>query len=121
MKGTCFDATSSNTGRKHGACVLEQKLDIELLHFACRHQFLEIVLEELFSACIRPSSGPTYCYSSDFNVNSSLLRKKTLRVLSCMNECTRIEAQDISEKKFHFRGSSYKMINIEIITKNSWS
>ena len=50
MKGMCFDTTSSNTGCKNGACVLlEQKLDIELLHFACCqmvHALTNITTEE---------------------------------------------------------------------------
>lgn len=46
----CFD-TSSNTGRFSGACVLIQRaLGQSLLHFACRHHVLEIILQKVFLA-----------------------------------------------------------------------
>ena len=55
----CFDTTSSNTGLKKGACTLiEQKLGRPLLHLACRHHIMEILLECMFSKCFGPSSGP---------------------------------------------------------------
>ena len=55
----CFDTTSSNTGLKKGACTLiEQKLGCPLLHLACRHHIMEILLECMFSKCFGPSSGP---------------------------------------------------------------
>lgn len=45
----CCDTTASNTGRLNGACVLlEQKLDRELLLFACRHHVYELVLKSVF-------------------------------------------------------------------------
>jgi hypothetical protein len=54
-----FDTTASNTGRKIGACkLLEQKMDCELLHLACRHHIHEIVLEKVFAVCLGPSTGP---------------------------------------------------------------
>ena len=60
IRAMCFDTTSSNTGCRNGACVLlEQKLEKELLYFACRHHIHEIILEAVFSACMRvPTSGP---------------------------------------------------------------
>lgn len=49
----CCDTTASNTGRINGACVLlEQKLDRELLIFACRHHMYELVLKSVFEAKI---------------------------------------------------------------------
>jgi len=45
----CCDTTASNTGRLNGACILpEQKLDRELLIFACRHHIYELVLKSVF-------------------------------------------------------------------------
>lgn len=45
----CCDTTASNTGRFNGACVLlEQKLEKELLIFACRHHIYELVLKSVF-------------------------------------------------------------------------
>jgi hypothetical protein len=59
IRSLCFDTTSSNTGRKSGACVLfERMLEKDLLHLACRHHVHEIMLEEVFSLTMGPSSGP---------------------------------------------------------------
>ena len=59
IKALSFDTTSSNTGRKNGACVLlEGKLNSDLLYLACRHHIHEIMLEEVFSSAMGPSSGP---------------------------------------------------------------
>jgi len=45
----CCDTTASNTGRLNGACILlEQKLERELLIFACRHHVYELVLKSVF-------------------------------------------------------------------------
>jgi hypothetical protein len=45
----CCDTTASNTGRLNGACILlEQKLDRELVIFACRHHVYELVLKSVF-------------------------------------------------------------------------
>ena len=45
--------TASNTGRLNGACVLlEQRLERELLLFACRH-ISELVLKSVFEAKIQ--------------------------------------------------------------------
>lgn len=49
----CCDTTASNTGRINGACVLlEQKLNREMLIFACRHHIYELVLKAVFEAKI---------------------------------------------------------------------
>lgn len=49
----CCDTTASNTGRFSGACaLLEQKLERELLLFACRHHVYELVLKSVFEAKI---------------------------------------------------------------------
>jgi len=59
VQGMCFDTTSSNTGRLSGACItLEQLLGRPLLHFACRHHILELVLSAAFGVCIGPSNAP---------------------------------------------------------------
>ena len=50
----CCDTTASNTGRLNGACVLlEQRLEKELLLFACRHHIYELVLKSVFEAKIQ--------------------------------------------------------------------
>lgn len=49
----CCDTTASNTGRLNGTCILlEQKLDRELLIFACRHHVYELVLKSVFEVKI---------------------------------------------------------------------
>lgn len=49
----CCDTTASNTGHLNGACVLlEQKLERELLLFACRHHVYELVLKSVFESKI---------------------------------------------------------------------
>jgi len=43
IEGLCFDTTSSNTGRKKGACVLVEKLlERKMLYLACKHHTHEI-------------------------------------------------------------------------------
>lgn len=59
IRALSFDTTSSNTGRINGACTLvEQELGRNLLHLGCRHHIHEIILEEVFSTTMGPSSGP---------------------------------------------------------------
>lgn len=55
----CFDTTAANTGRRIGACVLlEQILGRDLLHLACRHHIMELVLSAAFQSTMGGSSGP---------------------------------------------------------------
>lgn len=55
-----FDTTASNSGRLNGACILlEQKLNRNILFFACRHHIFEIVLQAVFgSSKLSVMSGP---------------------------------------------------------------
>ena len=54
-----FDTTASNTGHLKGACViLQQQLDRELLHLACRHHIFELIIGSVFVTCTTVSSGP---------------------------------------------------------------
>ena len=56
----CFDTTAVNTGIHGGTCVLlEGRLERKLLHFACRHYILELVLGAAFESTLNTiSSGP---------------------------------------------------------------
>lgn len=67
----CCDTTASNTGRINGACVLlEQKLDRELLVFACRHHVFELVLKSVFEAKIpNVSTSPDITLFKSFKDN----------------------------------------------------
>ena len=50
----CCDTTAYNIGRLNGACVpLEQRLERELLLFACRNNTHELVLKSVFEAKIQ--------------------------------------------------------------------
>ena len=54
-----FDTTSSNTGRKQGACVMiEQELETDLLHLACRHHILELLVQTAFTTLMGSTAGP---------------------------------------------------------------
>lgn len=55
-----FDTTASNTGNKVGTCtLLEKKLQKKLLHLACRHHILELILTATFGLLLEPVvSGP---------------------------------------------------------------
>ena len=54
-----FDTTASNTGRRNGACVLiEQNMGKDLLHFACRHHMLELVVNAVFVRVLGCFSSP---------------------------------------------------------------
>ncbi|KAG0717858.1 hypothetical protein GWK47_053608 [Chionoecetes opilio] len=57
--GMAFDTTAANTGMVQGACTrIERALEKPLVWLACRHHILEVVLKDVFEACMGPSSGP---------------------------------------------------------------
>ncbi|KAG0722564.1 hypothetical protein GWK47_044271 [Chionoecetes opilio] len=57
--GMAFDTTAANTGMVQGACIrIERTLEKPLVWLACRHHILEVVLKDVFEACMGPSSGP---------------------------------------------------------------
>ena len=60
VAGISFDTTASNTGLSDGSCMLlEQKLQKELLWFACRHHVLELICGAAFKAVFGPTTaGP---------------------------------------------------------------
>ena len=59
VQGMCFDTTSSNTGHHSGACVkIEQGLEKNLLHFACRHHILELLAGAAFKEAMGTSFAP---------------------------------------------------------------
>ena len=55
-----FDTTASNSGLLNGTCILlEQKLNRNILFFACRHHIFEIVLHAVFvTSKLSVMSGP---------------------------------------------------------------
>ena len=57
--GMSFDTTASNMGSTSGACtLLEQKLQQNLLYFACRHHIHELIIGGVFTALFGPSRSP---------------------------------------------------------------
>lgn len=89
VKGLCFDTTSSNTGRLNGACVLiERTLGQSLLHFACRHHVMEIVLEKVFTALkiTSASSGPDIAIFKRFREKWSSIDKNSYETAAGMTE-----------------------------------
>ena len=57
IRALCFDTTATNTGSKGGVCLrLQQILGRDLLHLACRHHVLEILLAAVFSTLIPEAS-----------------------------------------------------------------
>lgn len=67
----CCDTTASNTGRLNGTCILlEQKLDRELLIFACRHHVYELVLKSVFEVKIsQVTTSPDIPFFKKFKEN----------------------------------------------------
>ncbi|KAG0700150.1 hypothetical protein GWK47_025682 [Chionoecetes opilio] len=57
--GMAFDTTAANTVMVQGACIrIKRALEKPLVLLACRHHILEVVLKDVFEACMGPSSGP---------------------------------------------------------------
>lgn len=71
IQAMVVDTTASNTGRLNGACVLlEQKLDRNILLFACRHHMYEIVLQSVFlESKLFVMSGPDIPLFKKFQKN----------------------------------------------------
>lgn len=80
----CCDTTASNTGRFNGACaLLEQKLETELLFFACRHHVYELVLKTVFETKLKEvANSPDIQLFKKFrdswkNINSTMIELQT--------------------------------------------
>ena len=70
----CFDTTASNAGIHNITCVLqEKKLEKKLLHLACRHHILELVLVSIFGECIGKSSSSDIAVFKGFQSKLLLL------------------------------------------------
>ena len=56
----CFNTTASNTGHHSGACfIIEQKPQRDLLHLACRHHVMELIIGAAFKVTVGDFSiGP---------------------------------------------------------------
>lgn len=76
VQGLCFDTTSSNTGRKNGACVLLQQLiGRDLLYLACRHHMLELVASAAFTQVMGSSSAPEVLLFKRFKAHWQFIDK----------------------------------------------
>ena len=90
----CCDSTASNTGRLNGACILlAQRLERELLLFACRHHIYELVLKSVFEAKIQVTNSPDIPLLKKFrdnwsNIDSAITYTNILRfVKQHYNDC----------------------------------
>ena len=95
--GMSFDTTAANTGMVQGACIrIERALEKPLVWLACRHHILEVVLKDVFEACMGPSSGPDISLFKRLqnrwpSVDQSRPQPLTLTVLSSDEEAHRLE------------------------------
>ena len=76
------DTTASNTGHLNGACVLlEQRLERELLLFACLRLIYELVLRSVFEAKIEQvTNSPDIPLSKQFKDNWSNLNYTNIQI-----------------------------------------
>ena len=87
VKCMCFDTTSVNSGPRNGACILlEQKLDKDMLWFACRHHILEIVLQAVVLDCLGPSKGPEITIFNRFKNTWQFINRADFQTASS-DEC----------------------------------
>lgn len=71
-----FDTTSSNTGKDNGACVLiENGMGRPLLHLACRHHVMELIIGAVFKVHNAASSAPRVPMFKRFKDNWSIIDK----------------------------------------------
>lgn len=68
VQAICFDTTASNTGIKAGACgILQDKLNKPVLHLACRHHVLELLVAKVFSAVLeQTTTSPEIIFFKNF-------------------------------------------------------
>lgn len=121
----CFDTTASNTGHTSGACVLlEQKLEKRLLHLACRHHILELILAGVFKESLELMSGPDVAIFKRFQQAWSSLDHNKYKV-GCDNEVAMSaldrDRQDIREFVLsqltlnHPRDDYFEFLNLVLI------
>ena len=78
-----FDTTSSNTGRKQGACVMiEQELETDLLHLACRHHILELLVQTAFTTFMGSTAGPEVLMFKRFQSQWEFLDKNNFTTIA---------------------------------------
>lgn len=81
IQAMCFDTTSTNTGCYRGACVIiEQLFKRDLLHLACRHHILEVILRAVFECKMGTTTGPHPDIFKKFCSQWSKLDKAKYRV-----------------------------------------
>jgi len=79
-----FNTTNSNTSVKLGArTLIEAALGKDLLHLACRHHILELVVEKAFTAsdCVQ-STGPGILLFQSFKQQWNFIDKSNFHVLN---------------------------------------
>ena len=81
FKDWVFDTTSSNIGLDLGTCTLiEIALKRELIWIACRHHVFEVMLSDVFSATVEPTSGPDINIFKRFQKKWLIINKSSFEV-----------------------------------------
>ena len=128
VKAMSFDTTASNTGVRAGAAVLiEEKLNKELLHLACRHHIFEVILADVFKCLFDYSSGPEIAIFKRFQglwrsidadiPESGMLDEETAIILE-NNQEMKSSAMDYAMKeceKSHLREDYRELLELSII------
>lgn len=77
----CTDTTSANTGGTNGAVVLfEEKMNRNLIYFACRHHVYELIIGAVFVKLFGDTSGPYTEMFQNFKRDWSNVNKATFKV-----------------------------------------
>lgn len=106
----CCDTTASNTGRFNGACVLlEQKLNREMLIFACRHHIYELVLKAVFESKISNiTTCPDIPLFKNFRANWKNINLE--KIQSYKETLSRLNVSEIDELLEYYRTELTKEI-----------
>lgn len=97
IEALCCDSTSSNTGKRNGACALfETLIDKELLWLICRRHVYELVLRCVFEVKFGKTTGPDVPLFREFEKCWSSIDKT--KYDSFVNE----SLQDVRERILNF-------------------
>ena len=100
ISSMCFDTTAANTGRRGGAChLIEQKMEKDLLHLACRHHIYEVVIGDVFKHCFGASSGPDVLLFKRFQQNWSKIDQKVFETALGDQICLQVLQANFDLKK----------------------
>ena len=95
-----FETTSSNTGFESGEYfLLEEMVGIDLLHYACCHHIIEIVVVKVLSVSDISSTGPDiYCSLSASSNSGSSKTTNSLKYLKIKSPIEKISSVSAGSK-----------------------